>query len=312
MQIAILGLGKMGSRIARKLLVSGTDIIVWNRSEKAVQDFLSKLSSQERKHVHSAKTIADVITAFSSQKIIWSMLPAGDATNSILEELFPLVTQNDIVIDGGNAQYQDTQKWFDKFAKKKVQFLGIGVSGGILAAEKGFALMVGGDKAAYDRVLPLLEILAKPAGTVGYVGTGGAGHFVKMVHNGIEYGMMQAIGEGFGVLEKSPYSLNLPEIAKLYSQGTIIQSFLIDRARDALTKDADMSQINGVIHASGEAAWTIAQAKKENVPVPIITESLEFRQSSQKDKKITTSFAARLIAAIRHEFGGHAVEEKKN
>ncbi len=310
MQIAILGLGKMGSRIAKKLLASENSVIVWNRSAQAVTDFVATLTDKEKEYVTIASSLTHVSSSFTKQKIIWSMLPAGEPTKAVLGKIFHFTSEGDIVIDGGNAQYQDSQKWFEKFAKKKVQFLGIGVSGGILAAEKGFALMVGGDKKAYESVLPILQTLAAPSGNVAYVGLGGAGHFVKMVHNGIEYGMMQAIGEGFGVLEKSPYNFNLPQIAKLYAQGTIIQSFLIDRTADALVKDPSLSTIDGVIDASGEALWTIRAAKKEQVPVPVIKKSLSFRSESHKTKAIASSFAARLIAAIRHEFGGHKVMEK--
>jgi 6-phosphogluconate dehydrogenase len=170
--------------------------------------------------------------------------------------------------------------------------------------------MVGGDKSAYETIMPLLDSLAKPNGGHAYFGTGGAGHFVKMVHNGIEYGMMQAIGEGFGVLEKSEYQFDLLEVAKLWQKGTIVSSFLIDRAKDALEKDKKLSDIEGVIASTGEAEWTVNAAKQESVPVPVIEESLEFRRQSQTDMAIQNSFAAKMVAALRREFGGHDVKKK--
>jgi 6-phosphogluconate dehydrogenase len=312
MIITILGLGKMGRRIAKKLLASGYHIIVWNRSEQAIADFIKELSLQEKKQISIISTINEITKPLTSPRLIWSMLPAGDVTQGVLEKVFSLVTKGDIVVDGGNTHYQESQKWFETFAQKKVRFLGIGISGGILASKNGFALMAGGDKSAYEIILPILQTLAKPFGNVAYVGAGGAGHFVKMVHNGIEYGMMQSLGEGFGVLEKSPYQLNLAQIAKIYCKGTIISGFLTDRVADVLTKDSDLSRIDGVIDASGEAAWTIEAAKKEHVPVPIIKKSLTFREASQKDPKVIASFAAKLIAAIRHEFGGHKIVSKES
>lgn len=311
MQIAILGLGKMGSRIAEKLVVAGHSVVVWNRSAPAVEELVSKLQSAPPKGaVISAPTIATVIEKMPAPRIIWLMLPAGEATEVVLQEVAPLLTAGDILIDGANAFYKDTQLRYEALQKKHIQFLGIGVSGGIKAAEKGYPLMVGGDKDAYETIKPLLDSLAAPRGGYEYFGEGGAGHFVKMVHNGIEYGMMQAIGEGFGVLEKAPYSIDMVKVAKLWQKNTIISSFLIDCATDALEKNATLDDIEGVIDATGEAAWTVDQAKKEGVPAENIEQSLDFRRRSKTDPAIATSFAARMVAALRREFGGHAVKKK--
>ncbi len=310
MQIGIIGLGKMGQRIVSTLIHGGHEVFVWNRSEDTIEEFLINYGFSDNKKLHTTKTIRELVLSLKESRIIWSMLPAGDVTEQTLSEVEQYVVESDIIIDGGNANYEDTERRSINFIQRKIRFLGIGVSGGILAEKNGFALMVGGDKTAFTQIEPLLQTLAAPNGGFAYVGEGGAGHFAKMIHNGIEYGVMQAIGEGFGVLEKSPYSFDLYHIAKLYQKGTIISSFLLDRAVEALSKDKTLSQIEGVIAQSGEAAWTIEAAKKENVPVPVIEESLLFRKESQKNKTIAALFAAKLIAAIRHEFGGHEV--KKN
>lgn len=306
MKIGFVGLGKMGSRMVEKLLADNHEVIVWNRSPEPVE---------ELKRVHptltSANTIEELAKELGAPKIFWLMLPAGEATESILSEIEKLVVDGDIIIDGGNAFYKDTQRRFEQFAKKNVRYLGIGVSGGIIAAETGYPLMVGGNREAYLYIVPILESLARPNGGHAYVGDGAAGHFVKMIHNGIEYGQMQAIGEGFGVLEKSPFSVDLVQVAKIFQKGTIVSGFLIDRTKDALEKDPHMEMIEGVIAASGEADWTVDAAKEENVPIENIEQSLSFRKRSQTDPTIQNSFAAKLVAALRREFGGHAVKEKE-
>lgn len=311
MKIGFIGLGKMGSRIVKKLLASGHEVVVWNRSEDpvlALQDDIK--STNYVNNLDVASSVQELVDLLGAPKVVWSMLPAGEATESVLQEVAQYVTQHDIVIDGGNAHFADTQRRFEEFEKKGVRFLGIGVSGGIIAFEEGYPLMAGGDKSAYDFVSPILETLAQPHGGYSYFGTGGAGHFVKMVHNGIEYGMMQAIGEGFGVLEKAPYQLDLDNVARLWQKGTIVSSFLLDRAYDALEKNPKLDDIEGVIDASGEALWTVEEAQKEDVPVPVIEKSLEFRTQSKTDEKVKNSFAARMVAALRREFGGHKVEKK--
>lgn len=312
MQVGMIGLGKMGQRIAISLILGGHDVIVWNRSKDTVEMFLNAYGLKTDKKLHVAETIHELMQSLQKPSIVWSMLPAGEITEQALSQIGQHLTSADIIIDGGNAYYEDTERRYLLFQQKGVHFLGIGVSGGILAEKNGFVLMVGGEKSAYETILPLLQTLASPNGGYAYLGNGGAGHFVKMVHNGIEYGMMQAIGEGFGVLEKSPYAFDLYQIAQLYRKGTIIAGFLLDRTMDALAKDSTLSEINGIIAESGEAAWTIDVAKKENVPVEVIERSFLFRKASQKDKAVSSSFAAKLVTALRHEFGGHEVKKNKN
>ncbi len=311
MKIGFIGLGRMGSRMASKLLQEGHELVVWNRSKDVIEEF--KIQNSKFKitiqNLKVAGTIKDLIASLEKPRIVWSMLPAGPATQDIMDQILKLVSKGDIVIDGGNSNFKDTQRRFEDFKKKNIKFLGIGVSGGIIAATQGYPMMVGGDKSAYLGVKPLLDSLAKPKGGHEYFGTGGAGHFVKMVHNGMEYGIMQSLGEGFGIMEKSPYNLDLQKVAKLYQKGTLVSGFMLDRAVESLTNDPKLTNIVGVIAESGEAKWTVDQAKEENVDVEIIERSLEFRRRSQTDEKIQKSFSARLVAALRNAFGGHPVRQ---
>lgn len=312
MQIGFIGLGKMGSRMVLKLLVEGHEVVVWNRSSAPVEELKTQISNLKTttQNLRVSKTIRELVQALKNPRIVWLMLPAGEATEQMLQEVSKYVEREDIIIDGGNANFHDTQRRYDEFKKRSIRFLGIGVSGGIIAAVHGYPMMAGGDRSAYDHIRPILDSLSKPNGGHDYFGTGGAGHFVKMVHNGIEYGMMQALGEGFGVLQKAEYNFDLYKIAKLWQRGTIVSSFLLDRAADALSKNSKLSDIEGIIVESGEARWTVEAAKKENVPVAIIENSLEFRRRSQKDSEVQKSFAAKMVAALRHEFGGHEVKKK--
>lgn len=307
MKIGFIGLGKMGTRIVEKLLRDNHEVVGWNRTPEIAEQLQLKVKSKKLK---VSKTIKELVENLESPRVIWVMLPAGDATEQVLQEIAHYGEKGDIVIDGGNAFYKDTQRRFEEFTQTGIRFLGIGVSGGVIAERTGYPFMVGGDKSAYEEIIPILDSLTKPDGGHTYFGTGGAGHFVKMVHNGIEYGMMQAIGEGFGVLEKAPYAIDLLAVAKNWQKGTIVSSFLIDRAKDALEKNPELSDIIGEIDATGEAEWTVNQAKEENVFAENIEQSLDFRRRSKVDPKVRDSFAARMVAALRREFGGHAVKKK--
>lgn len=310
MQIGFLGLGKMGSRMVKRLAAKNHDVIAWNRSKDAVEELVESLTPDELQNFSPADDIQSLMSTLEKPRVIWMMLPAGKPTQDVFEEILKFAEKGDIVIDGGNAHFSDTQRRFEVSNEKGIRYLGIGVSGGILAQENGYPMMVGGDKTAYEYITPILETFSKPYGGYAYFGTGGAGHFVKMAHNGIEYGMMQAIGEGFGVMEKSPYNLDLLKVAQIFQKNTIVAGFLIDRAADALSKNEKLSDITGVLEENGEARWTVEEAKKENVPVQVIEESLKFRLDSQKDENIQKSFAARMVAALRREFGGHKVVKK--
>jgi 6-phosphogluconate dehydrogenase len=311
MKIGILGLGKMGSRIAEKLMREGHQVVVWNRSENAVLHF--KLQVKDfvlPGDVETALTIQELIAKLPSPRVLWLMLPAGEATETVLQEAVSNLGEEDIIIDGGNAMYKDTERRYQSLKEKNIRFLGIGVSGGVKAFDNGYPLMAGGDKRAYEYIAPVLDSLAKPNGGHVYLGEGGSGHFVKMVHNGIEYGMMQAIGEGFGILDKAPYPLDLQKVAELWQKGTIVSGFLMECAKDAIITDPQLKSIDGVIDATGEAEWTVTQGREEGVPVENIEQSLHFRNRSKTDKEISGSYAARMVAALRREFGGHAVKSK--
>lgn len=312
MKVAILGLGKMGSRLAEKLLQQGHELVVWNRTFSVTEEFQAIMQDKHAGNkLQIVKEIDDLAKLLEHPRIFWLMLPAGKPTDAVLEEVKRYAQEGDIIIDGGNAKYTDTERRYAYFSSQKILYLGIGVSGGILAEKNGYPMMVGGNKEAYDQIKPILDSLSKPNGGHAYLGMGGAGHFAKMVHNGIEYGMMQAIGEGFGVLEKSTYNFDLLQVAGIWQKGTIISSFLIDRAKDVLEKDKKLSDIVGVIQATGEAEWTVDAAKEEDVPVPVIEESLRFRHESDENKTIQNSFAAKMVAALRREFGGHEVKQKE-
>ena len=294
-----------------KLVNEGHEVVVWNRTKEKISNFKFQISnSQYKDNLKIANSIKDLVLKLEKPRIIWLMLPAGRATQEILDQVEDDIGSGDIVIDGGNAHYADTQKRFEHFKSKGIKFLGIGVSGGVIAARDGYPLMVGGDRSAYDHIKPILDSLAKPTGGHEYFGQGGAGHFVKMVHNGIEYGIMQSIGEGFGVLSKSSYDLDLIKVAKLYQKGTLVSGFMMERTIEALENDPKMEKLEGYIEASGEGDWTVEQAKGQNLPVEVIETALNFRTKSRQDSKVSSSFAARMVAALRNVFGGHPVKGK--
>lgn len=311
MKIGFIGLGKMGSRMAGKLL-GDHEVIVWNRSPEAIEEFKrqnskGKIESQKLKF---AGTIEELMQSLEKPRVVWVMVPHV-AVEEVLTEVRKFVEKDDIVIDGGNSFYKDTERRFKEFETIGVRFLGIGVSGGILASENGYPMMVGGSRSGYEHIRPVLDSLSKPNGGHEYFGTGGAGHFVKMVHNGIEYPIMQGLGEGFGVLANSSYNFDLLKVAKLYQKGTLVSGFMLDRAVEAFENDPKLSYIAGVIgSASEEALWTVEEAKKLEQPVESIEQAIDFRKRSETDKKVQNSFAAKLVGALRIAFGGHDVKKK--
>lgn len=294
MKLGFIGLGKMGIRMVIKLRKEGYEVIAWNRSVHELKNI---------------ETIDKLIKSLEKPRVVWVMVTAGDATQKVLDELSKFVEKDDIIIDGGNSYFKDTEKRFKDFKNNGIRYLGIGVSGGIIAEKNGYPLMVGGDKSAYEFIEPILDSLAKPHGGYEYFGEGGAGHFVKMVHNGIEYGIMQSLGEGFGILEKAEYNFDLVKVARLWQKGTLVSGFMLDRAVEVLSKPSMLSSIDGYIETSGEAGWAVEQAKKENVPIEVIEKSLEFRRRSQKDPVVQKSFAAKMVSGLRNAFGGHPIRQ---
>lgn len=312
MQIGFIGLGNMGSRMAEKILEGGHSVVAWNRTNVIATEFNQEMINKNPgSNLIVADTVKELVEKLTSPKVIWLMLPAGEATEVILQQVAEYVGKNDVVIDGGNSNFKDTQRRFEQFEAKGIRYLGIGVSGGIIAATNGYPLMVGGDQSAYHYIEPVLKTLAKPKGGYEFFGEGGAGHFVKMVHNAIEYSYMQGIGEGFGVLQKAQYYFDLGKVANLYSKNTLISGFMMDRTIEVLQADPTLADIVGVIgSASKETVWTIEEAKKQGVPIENIEQAYEFRVRSETDLKIQQSFAAKLVGALRIAFGGHKVKKK--
>ncbi len=254
----------------------------------------------------TTSSIQAVAMHLPSPRIVWSMVPAGEATESVLSQLAVLLTPGDIVIDGGNSNYKDSLRRHAVFQEKGIKMLDCGTSGGISGALNGACTMIGGDRDAYETCKPFFDALSVENGSL-YVGAAGSGHFTKMVHNGIEYGMMQAIAEGFEVLNKSPFDVDFEAVAKVWNHGSVVRSWLMELSQNAFSKDPNLSAIKGVMHSSGEGKWTIETALELGVPTPVIALSLLMRFRSQEED----TFSGKVVAALRNEFGGHAVEKAR-
>src|SRR3989344_4534153 len=310
MKVGFIGLGKMGSRIVAKLILDGHEVSIWNRSEEPFKKLEAKLASFKGAKYRLFKTIEWMVKSLEKPRVIWLMLPAGSVTESTLNEVVKFIETEDIIIDGGNSYFKDTARRYRQLKIKGIRFLGIGVSGGIIAEKQGYPMMVGGDVSAYQYITTILDSLAKPNGGYEYFGEGGAGHFIKMVHNAIEYGYMQAIGEGFGLLDSSDYNFDLKRIAEIYQKGTLISGFMMERTIEALGSDPKLEKITGFIgKASGETIWAVEEAEKKKLLFEIIKRSLTIRNQSGSDPKIQKSFAARMVSALRNAFGGHPVRQ---
>jgi 6-phosphogluconate dehydrogenase len=297
MQIAMIGLGRMGMNMAKRLLRGGHEVIAYNRTPKKTDDLV-------KEGAIGAYSLAEVVEKLSMPRVLWIMLPAGSAVDDHIDQLKDLLSPDDILVDGGNTFYKDDIRRSHLLAEKGVRFVDAGVSGGIWGLEVGYCLMVGGAKETYDHLEPIFKTLAPEEGYL-YCGAVGSGHFVKMVHNGIEYGMMQAYGEGFEILEASPYgeSLNYADVAHLWNQGSVVRSWLLELAESAFAKNQKLSDIRGYVEDSGEGRWTVQQAIENGVSAPAITLALMRRFRSQ----VKDPFSDRVVAALRREFGGHAV-----
>jgi len=297
MRLALVGLGRMGMNMARRLLQGGHEVVAFNRSP----DKTDRLVEED---AIGAYSLPQVVEKLTSPRVIWMMLPAGEIIDEHIEQFRTLLLPGDIVIDGGNTYYKDDVRRSKSLVERGIHFLDAGVSGGIWGLKAGYCLMIGGEKAIYEKLLSVFKTLAPAEGFL-YCGPAGAGHFVKMVHNGIEYGMMQAYGEGFQLLEASPYAsnLNYGDLAHLWNRGSVVRSWLLQLAEDAFREDLKLDEITGYVEDSGEGRWTVQQAVETGVPVPVMALSLFQRfRSRQRDP-----FADRVIAALRREFGGHSV-----
>ncbi|MDY6879457.1 MAG: decarboxylating 6-phosphogluconate dehydrogenase [Thermodesulfobacteriota bacterium] len=303
MQIAIIGLGRMGMNMAKRLLQGGHRIIAYNRTSQKTDQLVKEGAT-------GAYSLGELVEKLSPPRVIWLMLPAGPLVEDHILHLQEILSPGDMIVDGGNTYYKDDIHRSALLAEKEIAFVDAGVSGGIWGLEKGYCLMVGGSKETCHYLEPIFKTLAPAEGYL-HCGPVGAGHFVKMVHNGIEYGMMQAYGEGLEILEASPYSesMDYAAISHLWNQGSVVRSWLLELMEAAFTKDARLSNIKGHIDDSGEGRWTVQQAVETGVSAPVIALSLMRRFASQRED----SFSDRVVAALRREFGGHAVvgAEKK-
>jgi len=296
MQLAMIGLGRMGGSMVRRLSQGGHELIVYDSSADAVKASVAK-------GVKAAKDIADVAGRLAPRRVVWVMVPAGTPVENTIEQLVPHLTRGDIVLDGGNSNFSDSLRRAEALKAQGIEFVDVGTSGGIWGLTLGYCLMIGASPAAFQHCEPIFRTLAPPDGYA-RVGPPGAGHYVKMVHNGIEYGLLQAYAEGYEILHASQdFKLQLGQIAKLWNHGSVVRSWMNELAERAFSRDDQLAAIRGYVEDSGEGRWTVEEAIRLNVPAPVITMSLLARFRSRQEE----SFGAKLIAALRQEFGGHVV-----
>jgi 6-phosphogluconate dehydrogenase len=287
MKLGMVGLGRMGAGMTERLSRDGHEVMTYDPQVDSTASSLEELASQ-----------------LEAPRAVWMMIPAGEITEKTFEELIGILDKGDVLVDGGNSNFRDSKRRYEAAAAKGISFLDVGVSGGVWGLTEGFCLMAGGDDEAVALLRPALETLAPEDGWA-HVGTSGAGHFVKMVHNGIEYGLMQSYGEGFEIMHASEYDLDLPEIAGIWRYGSVVRSWLLELLYDALQQHGtELADIAGFVQDSGEGRWTIQEAINEDVPAPVITLSLFARFASRQDE----SYAAKVSAALREQFGGHAIK----
>ncbi|WP_411372689.1 phosphogluconate dehydrogenase (NAD(+)-dependent, decarboxylating) [Enterococcus thailandicus] len=303
MKVSFVGLGKMGMNLAINLKERGYEIKGTDLAEETLN-----IASHEG--IEAFQTVEDLLASYQEdkleQKIIWLMLPAGSPTDRVLEQLLPLLAPQDIVIEGGNSNYQDSVRRAAIFEERGIYYFDCGTSGGISGARNNACLMIGGNQEIFLSIEQLFKDLAIENGYL-YAGPAGSGHFLKMIHNGIEYGMMQAIGEGFQLVEQSDYDFDLADVARVWNHGSVIRGWLMEIAEEQFRQSPELADYRGIVAASGEAKWTVETALAMNVPVPVIAMSLFMRNLSQEED----SFSAKVVSALRNGFGGHEVIKKE-
>jgi len=301
MDLAMIGLGKMGLNMATRLTRGGHRVVGYARSTETVKEAV-KLGAE------GASSLEDAVSKLSAPRIVWLMIPAGKPTTDTIDTLSNMLSRGDIVIDGGNSNYKDTIRHAEMLEAKGIDFVDCGTSGGVWGLKEGYSLMIGGQAKVVEKLRPIFETLAPAADKGwGYVGPHGAGHYVKMIHNGIEYGMMQAFAEGFSILKsKEEFGLDLAQISKIWQHGSVVRSWLLDLAAIALQDDPKLSDIKPWVADSGEGRWTVFESIDLNVPAPVITLALQMRFASRDEENYT----ARMLAALRNQFGGHAVKKE--
>jgi len=301
MELAMVGLGRMGMNMTIRLIRGKHRVVVYDLNEAPIR-------AAEAEGAEGARCLEEIGEKLSAPRVVWVMVPSGEPTEKILESLSKVLTKGDIIIDGGNSNYKDSVRRASMVEKIGLHFIDVGTSGGVWGLDEGYSMMAGGEESVVERLRPVFETLApeKDRGW-GHVGPSGAGHFVKMVHNGIEYGLMQAYAEGFEIMkEKREFGLDLHKIAEIWRYGSVVRSWLLDLTADALVEDQDLKNIEGWVADSGEGRWTVADAMDLDVPAPVITVSLLMRFMSRQKE----SYAAKLLAAMRNKFGGHEMKSK--
>ncbi|SFJ43126.1 phosphogluconate dehydrogenase (NAD(+)-dependent, decarboxylating) [Thermoflavimicrobium dichotomicum] len=298
MKLGMIGLGKMGFNLVLNLLDHQHEVVVYDVNQEPRQELAGKGAIP-------SSSIEELVGLLPAPRVIWLMVPAGETVDQIIDVLTPLLSPGDILIEGGNSNYKDSIARADRLRKHGIHFLDVGTSGGMEGARHGACLMIGGDKEVFEKVEPIFRDISVEKGYL-YAGKSGSGHFLKMVHNGIEYGMMQAIAEGFEVLHKSPFDFNYEEVARVWANGSVIRGWLMELTERAFAKDPRLESIRGVMHSSGEGKWTVENALDFQVPTPVIALSLMMRYRSLEED----TFHGKVVAALRNEFGGHAVEKK--
>jgi len=295
MKIGLIGLGKMGFNLALNMRDNNFKVIVYNRTA-------AKTKEAEKKSLNGVYAIDKLIEKLPAPRLIWLMISAGKAVDEVIDSLKPYLDKGDIIVDGGNSHYRDTLRRYEELKKRGINYADVGTSGGIDGARNGACMMIGAEPEIFKLLQPIVTALCVKDGYL-HTGRVGSGHFVKMIHNGIEYGMLQAIAEGFEILKESPFSFDYQKIAKVWNNGSVIRGWLMELAISAFAKDDDLSAIKGIVDSSGEGLWTVEEALRLGVPAPIITGSLLVRyRSHQKD-----TFSGKVIAALRNEFGGHKI-----
>ncbi|MBI1795704.1 MAG: decarboxylating 6-phosphogluconate dehydrogenase [Candidatus Eisenbacteria bacterium] len=298
MEIGFIGLGRMGLNMTDRLVRGGHRVVAFDRNPAAIAEASSRGAA-------GAASLEALVASLKPPRVLWAMIPAGAPVDDLIAALAPFVAAGDILVDGGNSNYRDSRRRHDALAPRGVTFVDAGVSGGIWGLENGFCMMVGGPPEAIARLAPALDTLAPPEGWLA-TGAPGSGHFAKMIHNGIEYGLMQSYAEGFEILQSGEYSYDLARLAHLWNRGSVVRSWLLELAELAFEKDPGLERIRGWVEDSGEGRWTVQEAMDRSVPAPVITLALLTRFASRQ----SDSFRDRMLAALRNEFGGHAVKER--
>ena len=297
MRIGMIGLGKMGLNLALNLKDHGHTVIGYSRTRQTVDNAI-------RHGIESTDSLEQLTGQLGPRKVLWLMVPAGKPVDDTIDKLIPLLQEGDIIIDGGNSNYKDSIKRYHQLKQKKINFADVGTSGGMEGARNGACTMIGAEKEVFQYLEPIFKDICVENGYL-HTGGNGTGHFVKMIHNGIEYGMMQAIGEGFEILERSRFNLNLRDVARVWNNGSVIRGWLIELTEKAFAEDPRLDDIRGVMHSSGEGLWTVQEALELKAPVPIISHSLFIRFRSEQ----VDTFSGKVVAALRNQFGGHAIEK---